>query len=105
MKRFDLYSSSSATLNEVGSAIEQHLGIELSERESGYLGGIYFRFTSDEERIMVQTNLPDDEGYRQESDLSEQAILVYVSRSNRWGALEELLTAQCALELVSTDLV
>lgn len=105
MKRFDLYGSSSLTLDEVRSLLEQQLDLEFAEHDSGYLGGIYFRFNSKDERLTVQTNRPDDEGYRQEDEFDEQMILVYVSRSHRWELLETLLSEQCGLELLRTKLV
>ena len=105
MKRFDLYGSSSAKLEDVRSLLEQQLDLQFAEHESGYRGGIYYLFKSKEERIAVQTNSPDEEGYRQESEFDEQMILVYVSRSHRWDSLEKVLTEQCGLELLRTKII
>ena len=62
MKRFDLYGSSAMSVEQVTRLLESKLPASFVEHESGYRG-VYFRFVSEGEELLVQANAEDDEGY------------------------------------------
>ena len=104
MKRFDLYGSGSLSVHDIAQALDECGLATFTERESSYKGGVYFLHKVNSEKISVQANGVDPEGFRAEPDFSDMSTLVYVSGSDRWTELEETFRA-IGLELLRTEQV
>lgn len=92
MNRFDLFGSSSMTVEEVVSRLQPDLGVAFVEHESSYRG-VYYRSNQSGEELLVQPNSPDGEGYVVEPEFEQAQTLVYVNGSYRWTAIDAALSA------------
>lgn len=101
MKRFDLYGSSAMSVEQVTRLLESKLPASFVEHESGYRG-VYFRFVSEGEELLVQANTEDDEGYLPEPEFGKWSTLLYINGSSRWSYLEHAC-AVAQLQLLRSE--
>jgi hypothetical protein len=75
----------------VGRRLRHVLGVDLDERESGYLGGAYLRGSGiGFEEVIVQANFLYEEGYLAEADFAGYQTLTYVTRAVESGPLPDM---------------
>jgi hypothetical protein len=80
VKRHELYGWRPLALREASEHLAAATGATFALHDSDYLGGDYFLGEGPNgERISVQENFADDEGYLMEPDFPDHATLVYVS--------------------------
>ncbi|MGW3953094.1 hypothetical protein ACWEKM_19760 [Streptomyces sp. NPDC004752] len=78
--RYYLYGSSEMSLREVCDALSLSLGVSFKSRESDFKGGRYYLArVQGSEKIAVELNWEDDEGYLAEPEYPEYSTLVYVN--------------------------
>ncbi|MFI1256500.1 hypothetical protein ACH4U6_22390 [Streptomyces netropsis] len=77
---FALYGAKFSSLKEAAEIMAAALGLEFSLHESSYRGGEYFRAHSKGfDKMTVEANWEDSEGYLAEPDYADHSILVYIS--------------------------
>ena len=79
-ERFDLYSATGPSLEDVKRLLSQALAIEFELHSSFYLGGDYYLWEGDgHDEVKILVNTADEEGYLLESQRPVGEILVYAS--------------------------
>jgi hypothetical protein len=94
MKIYDVYGLRADDFISVLPAAERRAaGYPFEERESWYLGGIYYRSGSDpaKENFSIRRNFNPAEEEWNESDFKDWAILFYVNNTERAEEIERLL--------------
>ena len=83
MKRFDLYGSKSLSPGEAARRLAVVLEMRVEARDSDYRGGEYYLGTGDAaEKLTVQANFEDEDGYLAEPGFPSHTTLVYVTGAN-----------------------
>jgi hypothetical protein len=79
--RYYLYGSDRMGIQEVCDALSASLGISFNARESDFKGGRYYiaQKSQGAEKITVERNWEDDEGYLAEPQFPKCSTLVYVA--------------------------
>jgi hypothetical protein len=93
-KCYDLYGTATLTLEELGVAAQDVLGLDLERHESSYLGGDYFLAGSlDGEHFVIQRNRADDDGEDgvAEPEFADYAVLLQVNATGRADELKSRL--------------
>lgn len=100
--RFDVYGAGSRGLEEVATELTGSLNVEFKLHASDYFGD-YLLASNSEERIKIQPNLADSEGYLLEAEHVSHRMLIYVDRSNRSPAIENIMRQHGFTLLRSTE--
>ncbi|MFI7349737.1 hypothetical protein ACIBSR_26245 [Streptomyces sp. NPDC049936] len=81
--RYYLYGSDEMSLQEVSDALSVSLQIPFDARQSDFKGGRYYLARMQApEKITIEENWEDDEGYLAEPDFPAYSTLVYVTEPN-----------------------
>ncbi|MER6386199.1 hypothetical protein ACWDBP_00220 [Streptomyces sp. NPDC001233] len=104
VQRYCLFGSSGTDLREVCDALEISLGVSFVGRESSFKGGRYYLARAEEfEKITVEANWVDEEGYLAEGEFSAYSTLVYVT--NPTGRVLSVLENSDYLQPLRTECV
>lgn len=78
-RRFWLLGSTES-IEEVGDRISRLFDVEMQERNSSYLGDYLRGSNARFERIVVQRNIPDEDGHLAEEDYPDIPVLIYLTQ-------------------------
>lgn len=100
-RRYDLYGSKRQDIQELRGMLEKKLGVSFEARESGYMGGEYFRSGAlgSEEFVLrrnVDASTPDLEVVYEE--FSDYPVILEVNATDRADELSQILTSMPDLE-------
>lgn len=89
MKQFDLYGWRTLPLAVAVQRLTDLLGIPFELHESSYVGEYYLSRGEVAEKLTVQSNFEDEEGYLIEPDFQGYRTLVYVTAPTE-AAMDQL---------------
>ena len=78
-KKANLFSLNHLDLLEAKNLLEEALGIALIAHESDYHGGDYFKMSSLDFNIVLQTNFMEDDGETTEAEYPDALLLLYIN--------------------------
>lgn len=91
-EKFDLYAINASCLEDARTRVENILGLSLTEHESGYHGGVYYRHgNSGEEHFILKTNYDamDDEWFEPEHESAE--FIFYANQTQRSDEIRAII--------------
>lgn len=80
-KRFWLLGATDS-IEDVGERLSQLLDAEMRERSSSYLGDYLRGSTAQFETIVVQRNMPDEDGRLVEEEFPDVPVLIYLTQDS-----------------------
>lgn len=78
-KKANLFSFNELNLLEAKSLLEEVLEVALVAHESEYHGGDYFKMSSSDINIVLQTNFMEDDGETTEAEYPDALLLLYIN--------------------------
>ena len=100
MQQDALYGFRDADLEAIRIAVEQALGIVLTQHITTYRGEHYIGGTASTAMLILQRNWDPFDGELMEEQFPDMRALLYVMRSDRAAELEHLLTTQTAAHVL-----
>ncbi|MGC5700859.1 hypothetical protein J4P02_11735 [Pseudomonas sp. NFXW11] len=92
MAAYDLYGFKGVAIFEAKSKVEEKLNFYFEERDSSYLGGVYYKFGGKEsESFVLKGNIDPFDGESVEQMFSDYPILLYVDTTLRSEEIKLLL--------------
>ncbi|MCP2052737.1 UNVERIFIED_ORG: YHS domain-containing protein [Pseudomonas fluorescens] len=89
---YDLYGTEKLCLLSAKGEVERALGETFEERDSSYLGGVYYMLgRSDSENFVLKLNIDPFDGDPVEQSYSSYKILLYVNATNRSPDIEKAI--------------
>ena len=90
MKIFDLYGIKSKKIKQLAIDLEGFLNIQWELHHSSFIGEYYLFKGVGKEKMTLEPNYNEEYGWR-EAEFTEYRTLLYVSYSNRYKEIEDIL--------------
>ncbi|MBM9624339.1 hypothetical protein ACFQ60_00895 [Streptomyces zhihengii] len=107
MTRFDVYGTTSCSIEELSAVLADRLAVTFTERESDYLGNYLVTALADGTSLKIQPNtIPGDDGADDlyEVEHPDVPVLVLVTSPTEDGPLSEKVLAAAGLTLLRSEL-
>ncbi|MER7990528.1 hypothetical protein ABTY53_33825 [Streptomyces noursei] len=99
---FILYGAQIGDLAAIANLVAERLGVEFTQKESSYKGGLYYLFKdANRLEVSIESNFEDEEGYLSEPDHPSQRTLVYINYADQ--AVKRLLATEVNLHLLREE--
>ncbi len=101
MRVYDLYGIEMGSLDEVAIQVSRLLGIEFEERESDFIGGLYYRAKLVEGgNLELQRNYNKKYEAFQETKFAEFQIILYLNDIPQYEVYQDKLLNMAACKIV-----
>jgi hypothetical protein len=93
MSYYDLYGINKLGMKEARQAVEECLGVSLSENDSDYQGGVYYTYGDlSGEHLILKLNKDPFEEEPAEDEFPQHSIVLYVNDTSRSYDIEAALS-------------
>ncbi len=102
---YDLYGAKKLSLLSAKDDVERMLGKVFEERDSSYLGGVYYMWGgSDSESFILKLNIDPFDGDPAEQKYPEHKILLYVNATECSSDIEKAMSQSAGFELLRHEI-